>query len=82
MKIERKKVKKEIISYVEDIYINDIKISDEFLLKNNLQNISYGGGGILDEKTPWLVRFLSKINEKRYSEYQFEVFFNNLVKCE
>lgn len=82
MKIESKIVKKEIIADVEYFYINDIKISDEFLSKNNLQKIAYGGGGIFDEKKPWLVSFSSKVNGKRYSEEQFEIFFNNLEKCE
>jgi hypothetical protein len=82
MKIERKIIKKTILSEVEECVINDVKISEDFLIKNNLLKIAYGGGGYLDENRPWVVLFspYEALNEKRYTELEFEEFFSNLKK--
>lgn len=80
-KFKLKEYREELVKTQVPIYtIDDIEISIDFLKKNGLLQIGYGGGeGCMDKNKPWLV--VSNDNtSKRYSEENFSIFFDNINK--
>lgn len=66
---------------IVDIFtINDIEISKNFILKNNIKFLAYGGGSYMDKNKPWVIAFIDDKIEKRYSDNEFEIMFNKFIK--
>ena len=79
MKIEKKYVTAVREVMEELIIIDGVEITEDFLIKNNLIYFGIGGGGFFDIGKPYLIKD-SKGIEKRYTEDEFEKYFNTLKK--